>query len=390
RSRGRRDRRPGRREARAGSRRPRSAPPPRRHGGRQVISRVTGREAPHRPAPPPPTRLDVAECYRYCEAIVRSHHENFPVASRFLPERLRAHVSALYAFVRAADDFADEPEYEGRREAELDRWEDRLVGCFHGHADHPVFVALGATVKQLTLPIAPFSDLLQAFRLDITTRRYPSYGDLYIYTQRAAQPIGRLLLYVFGVRDPEAHRFADDLATALALTAFWQDIARDLGRDRIYLPQEDMRHFGVAEADLRAKRESRALADLVRFECARAHAYYLKARPLLDRVEAELLTEMALFWYGGARAGEGRGGGGERVRGAPHARHRGQGLRSRQSARTPQRVARPMSRPGNFAWGGPGGLGPLGGRRGRAAARARTKAFVLGKARARRGGLRVP
>jgi squalene synthase HpnC len=266
-----------------------------------VISRVSGPHSAHRPAPPPPVRLDVAECYRYCEAVVRAHHENFPVASRFLPERLRPHVSALYAFVRAADDFADEPQFEGRREAELDRWEERLVRCFHGDADHPVFVALGTSLKQLNLPIAPFSDLLQAFRLDLTTRRHPSFGDLYVYTQRAAQPIGRLLLYVFGVRDSEAHRFADDLATALALTAFWQDIARDLSRDRIYLPMEDLRHFGVNEADLHARRESTALAHLVRFECARARSYFLKARPLLERVEAELLTEMALFWYGGSR-----------------------------------------------------------------------------------------
>jgi squalene synthase HpnC len=307
-----------------------------------VISRVTGPEAARRPAPPPPTRLDLAECYRYCEAIVRSHHENFPVASRFLPERLRPHVSALYAFVRAADDFADEPQYDGRREAELDRWEDRLVRCFHREADHPVFVALAATVAKLDLPIAPFSELLQAFRLDLTTRRYPGYGDLYTYTQRAAQPIGRLLLYAFGVRDSESHRFADDLATALALTAFWQDIARDLARDRIYLPQEDMRHFGVTEADLRAQRESHALADLVRFECSRARSYYLRARPLLDRVEAELLTEMALFWFGGARMLEKIEAAADRVfAGRPH-------------------------------------LGTI------------DKTFVLGKALARRGGLRVP
>src|SRR5262249_45763980 len=183
--------------------------------------------------------------YRYCEAIVRAHHENFPVASRFLPEALRPHVSALYAFTRCADDFADEPQYEGRREAELDRWEAELHRCFHGQADHPIFVALAATPARFDLPIQPLADLIDAFRQDIMVRRYHTFGDLYSYTQRAAQPIGRLLLYVFGVRDADTHKFADDLATALALTAFWQDLDRDVARGRIYVPQEDLRHFGV-------------------------------------------------------------------------------------------------------------------------------------------------
>ena len=264
-----------------------------------MISRVSGTKVVHRPTPP--VRLDLAECYRYCEAVVRSHHENFPVASRFLPERLRPHVSALYAFARAADDFADEPEFEGRRAEELDRWEDQLTRCFHGQAEHPVFVALAATVGQFNLPIAPFADILAAFRLDLSNRRYPTFGDLHVYTQRAAHPIGRLLLYVFGVRDPHTHRYAEDLATALALTAFWQDTARDLARDRIYIPQEDLRHFGVTEKELFARRVTPALGDLLRFECARTRSYFLRAKPLLERVEAELLVEMALFWYGGSR-----------------------------------------------------------------------------------------
>src|SRR5262249_4579072 len=170
------------------------------------------------------------------------------------------------------DDFADEPIFAGRRAQELDRWEDHLLRCFHDEADDPVFIALGETVRKFDLPIAPFSDLLAAYRLDLVQRRYATCGALMAYVDRAARPIGRLVLYVFGARDAERLRLGDELATAMALTSFWQDTRRDLERDRIYVPQEDLRHFGVSEDDLRAGRQSKALAALFRFQTARAHA----------------------------------------------------------------------------------------------------------------------
>ena len=272
-----------------------------------MIRQVVGlREAKTRPIPEPVAapgkRLDPADCFRYCEAFTRAHHENFPVASRFLPERLRQHVCALYAFVRMADDFADEPQYAGRRAEELDRWEDLLIRCFHGEAEHPVFVALSDTVHRFDLPIAPLSDLISAFRMDLKVKRYPTWNDLNGYIALAAQPIGRLLLYVYGVRDANAHRYADDLSTALALTAFWQDLQRDLARDRLYLPIEDLRHFGVSEEDLRSRKQGQALEQLVRYECARTRAIYQRARPIVDLVGDDLGVEIALCWYGGSRA----------------------------------------------------------------------------------------
>jgi hydroxysqualene synthase len=252
--------------------------------------------------PEPPRTLDVADCYRYCEAIARAHHENFPRASFLLPEALRPHVWALYAFVRSADDFADEPEYAGRRGAELDKWEDHLLRAFHGEADHPIFVALAKTVAERDLPITHFSDLLDAFRMDLRIRRYGTWADLNAYVARAAHPIGRLLLGVFGVRDAERLRFGDELAAALALTSFWQDLARDLDRDRIYVPQEDLRHFGLGDAELFARKQTPALAALVRYECARTRAVYERARPLLGLVPGRIALELGLFFHGGLRA----------------------------------------------------------------------------------------
>jgi squalene synthase HpnC len=244
----------------------------------------------------------VNDCYHYCEAIARAHHENFPRASRFLPEALRPHVWALYAFVRTADDFADEPEYAGRRAAELDKWEDHLLRAFHGEPDHPIFVALAKTVADCDLPVTPFSDLIDAFRMDLKLRRYATWGDLGAYVARAAHPIGRLVLGVFGIKDNERLRYGDELSAALALTSFWQDLARDLDRDRIYVPQEDLRHFGLSDADLFSRAQAPALAALVRYECARTRAVYERARPLLAQVPGRIALELGLFFHGGLRA----------------------------------------------------------------------------------------
>jgi hydroxysqualene synthase len=265
---------------------------------------ATARPRQHVPAPTPgPSgRLELAACYQYCEALTRANHENFPVASVFLPSRLRPHVLALYAFVRAADDFADEPEYEGRRARELDHWDDLLQRAYHGEADHPIFVALADTAHKFELPVTPLSELLSAFHMDLAVRRHATWKDLGSYMSLAAAPIGRLLLYIFGVRDERQHRCAEDLARALALTNFWQDIAADLGRDRIYLPQEDLRHFGVSEEELFARQESPRLAHLVKYVCARTRAEFERARPLIELVPDQLGVEIAMFWHGGHRA----------------------------------------------------------------------------------------
>ncbi len=254
------------------------------------------------PAPGPGGRPALDDCYRYCEQLTRAHHENFPVASRFLPSRLHKHVLAVYAFVRAADDFADEPEYEGRRQEELDAWDVLLQRSFHGDAQHPIFVALADTAQKFELPITPLADLVAAFHMDLSVRRYATWNDLQHYLRLTAAPIGQLLLYIFGVRSLEQHKYAEELSYALALTNFWQDIAADLERDRVYVPQEDLRHFGVHEDELRAHRESDRLAALVRFQCQRTRAVFQRARPLVDLVDDQLGVEVAMMWHGGHRA----------------------------------------------------------------------------------------
>jgi squalene synthase HpnC len=248
---------------------------------------------------PPEGPWPVDRAYAYCEEFARAHTESYPVASRFVPTKLRPHVVALYAFARSADDFADEPEYEGRRVEALDRWEEALGRCAHGEADHPVFVALADTIEKRELPIPPLEDMLAAYRMDLDAHRYATFQSLRGYTARSADPVGRLLLALFGYRDPELVRYADEISTALQLTNFWQDVAGDAARDRIYIPSEDLHFFGVTEADLKALKPTQPLRDLLRFEVARTRALYDRGRPLLEKLGSDLRLELTLIWLVG-------------------------------------------------------------------------------------------
>ena len=266
-----------------------------------MIHRIGDRRATAQAVPLPPS-LEVAACYRYCETLCRAHHHNFPVASIFARSNLRQHIFAIFAFARVADDFADEPAYEGRRARELDRWEELLHQTYFGKPpEHPVFVALAATIKTLALPITEFVKLVSGFRTDLETLRYPTWNDLRAYTREAAEPVGHLLLYIGGYRAPELHAFASDLATGLAFARLIQDMPADLARGRIYVPQEDLRHFGVSEADVEARRTTPQVGALVRYEVARTRALFERARPLVDMVGPDLAVELALMWHGGMR-----------------------------------------------------------------------------------------
>jgi squalene synthase HpnC len=245
---------------------------------------------------PPPGPWTVERAYAYCEEFVRAHTESYPVASRFVPPEVRPHLVALYAFARSADDFADEPEYEGRRIEALDRWEEALRRCSHGEADHPVFVALADTIEKRDLAIPPLEDMLTAFRMDLDVRRYSTFQSLRGYTAKSADPVGRLLLSLFGYRQPELFRFADELSTALQLTNFWQDVAADAARNHIYIPGDDLHFFGVTEADIKSLKPTTRLRDLIRFEVARTRGLYERGRPLLERLGNDLRLELTLIW----------------------------------------------------------------------------------------------
>jgi len=265
-----------------------------------VIHRLGLARSPALAVPLPPT-LELDACYRYCEALCRARHHNYPVASMFARSHLRKHIFALFAFARVADDYADEPAFEGRRARELDRWEEQLHAAYRGIAEHPVFVALADTVDKFSLPITELLELLGGFRTDLERRRYATFDELRSYTRQAAEPLGRALLYIGGYRAPELHAYAEDLSTAIAVARLVQDVPADWQRGRVYLPAEDLRHFGVTEQDIAERRVTAAVGALVRYEVARTRALFERARPLVDVVGADLAVELALTWHGGMR-----------------------------------------------------------------------------------------
>jgi squalene synthase HpnC len=241
----------------------------------------------------------LTESREYCRRLARSHYENFSVASWFLPRDLRQHFYNVYAYCRISDDLGDEvgdPEISLRL---LDQWGTELNACYSGYARHPVFVALGETIRKFDIPQQPFADLLKAFRQDQTVTRYASFEDVVGYCQYSANPVGHLVLYLCGYRDPARQALSDYTCTALQLANFWQDVSVDYAKGRIYLPLEDLSRFGVVEADIPAAKNAPKFRDLVRFEVERTRDWFRRGYPLVGKVDRKLAIDLELFTRGG-------------------------------------------------------------------------------------------
>lgn len=238
-----------------------------------------------------------------CERLATTHYENFSVLSWFLPRDLRPHFSSVYAFCRHTDDLGDEGATTSEeRMALLDQWERDLRRCYApGETpEHPYLVALHETIRRFDLPPEPFLALIKANRMDQLVRRYPTYTDLLHYCEHSANPVGRLVLMLYGYRDEERQRRSDAICTALQLTNFWQDIARDeRERGRIYLPMEDMARFGYSETALRRSECTPAFQALMAYEAERARSLFSDGLPLLALLEGLPRRAIALFALGG-------------------------------------------------------------------------------------------
>ena len=247
------------------------------------------------PAVPP----SVAEARLYCERLARTHYENFPVATLLLPAALRPHFYAVYAYCRWADDLGDETGDPSRSLWLLDRWEEELRACYAGRAFHPVFIALADTVRQLDIPAQPFYDLITAFRQDQVKTRYQTFDDVLGYCRYSANPVGRLVLYVCGYRDPERQHLSDFTCTALQLANFWQDVRRDCDIGRNYMPLDDMEAAGYGEEELQAHRYNERFARLLRSLVERTWILFRQGLPLVERVDRRLAADIELFSRGG-------------------------------------------------------------------------------------------
>ena len=247
----------------------------------------------------PPTKPTLAEARAYCRNLAETHYENFHVASWFLPERLRPHFHSIYAYCRISDDLGDEVGDSQQSLALLDWWGAELDACYRGETRHPVFVALAETIRECDIPREPFADLLVAFRQDQVVKRYETMQDVLGYCRNSANPVGRLVLYACGYRDDARFALSDATCTGLQLANFWQDVVQDFGKGRVYLPQAEMRRFGVADADIAQRRFSAEFCELMKYEVNDARGWLERGLPLIGRVDRELAVDLDLFSRGG-------------------------------------------------------------------------------------------
>ena len=241
----------------------------------------------------------------YCKRLATSHYENFSVATWFLPRHLHQHFFNVYAYCRISDDLGDEVGDARVSLALLDRWEQELDATYDalaggaGVARHPVFVALAETIQACAIPRHEFSGLLTAFRQDQVVGRYETFEDLLGYCRNSANPVGHLVLYVCQYTDAARQQLSDFTCTALQLANFWQDVPVDWKKGRIYLPLEDLRRFGVSEAQIAEGSFNRQFGELMHFEVERARQWFELGLPLVKMVNRSLALDLELFSRGG-------------------------------------------------------------------------------------------
>jgi squalene synthase HpnC len=273
------------------------------------------------------------EAEQYCSRLAHSHYENFSVVTWFLPKHLHQHFYNVYAYCRISDDLGDEVGDPQQSLALLDAWEAELNAAYlslvtqrlkpesfsnsagtpegvplqsAGAAAqntagprHPVFIALRETIREFDIPRDPFANLLTAFRQDQTVTRFPTFEDVLAYCKNSANPVGHLVLYLCGYRDAERQQLSDYTCTALQLANFWQDVAVDYGKGRIYLPLESLAKFGVSESDIAERRATPQFLEMMKFEVARARDWFRMGLPLIGKVDNHLATDLDLFSRGG-------------------------------------------------------------------------------------------
>jgi squalene synthase HpnC len=246
-------------------------------------------------------RYTTVEAEAYTRWLATHRYENFQVVSFLLPKRLHQDFYNVYAYCRWADDLGDEMGSPAESLRLLAWWREQLTAMYAGEATHPVFVALRGTVARHAIPRDPFADLIAAFEQDQTVTRYASWEEVYAYCRYSANPVGRLVLYLCGYSDAGRQRLSDATCTALQLANFWQDVAVDLEKDRVYIPLEIMERHGYSLDELRAGECNAAFRGVMRDIVAKAREMFLEGLPLVGMVDRRLALDIDLFNRGGMR-----------------------------------------------------------------------------------------
>jgi squalene synthase HpnC len=263
------------------------------------------------------TNLSIQNAYHHCETLAKSHYENFPVGSLLIPKAKRPHIWSIYAFARMADDFADEGypsrnnfsdlnawrdaivSGEQKRLEQLDAWETQLKACYEGEPSHPIFIALAQTIRELQIPMKPLQDLLIAFKMDVTKRRYANWEEVLHYCQHSANPVGRLVLMVFGYQNEELFELSDAICTGLQLANFWQDISIDREKDRIYIPLDLLKKYNASDETVLDPSNNFEWGSLLRDLGKFTETFFIKGSSLPSRVKGQLSWELRTTWLGG-------------------------------------------------------------------------------------------
>lgn len=240
--------------------------------------------------------------HAYQDAInfTKSHYENFPVISYLIKKELRKHTAIIYQFARQADDIADEGNFQPEQRLKLlNEYENSLINCLNGKAENGFWFALNNTIKEKHLSKENFLDLLKAFKQDVTKKKYENYNELLDYCKKSANPVGRIILELHGIKDKNAFKFSDDICTALQLTNFYQDVSIDFQKDRIYIPKEEMQQYKVEEHFFEIKENNSKFQALIKFEVERVEKLFINGRNLLRYLPFMLKIQILLTIKGG-------------------------------------------------------------------------------------------
>lgn len=242
------------------------------------------------------------------ESLAARHYENFPVASIFIPKKQRRALRLIYAFARVADDFADEGNVStGERLERIDQWGVALHNALDGKETNTFFRSLAQVIQEFGIPVHLFDDLLTAFRIDARGPYFASFDDLAFYCKHSANPVGRIVLHLFGSATEQNCLWSDDICTALQLTNFWQDISVDIQKKRVYIPDTDFEQYGSSREKMLNGIMDKGFRPLLKFEIERTKRLFMNGVPLFQSVDTKLKIpvglrfQLRLTWHGGMR-----------------------------------------------------------------------------------------
>lgn len=247
---------------------------------------------------------NIEQAYQFCLNMAKTHYENFPVASRLLPEHIRKPVSVIYAYARTADDYADEGDMNDvERINSLEQMEDKIHSIYSGDTPKEIlYIAIADVIKNHKLPCEPFLDLLTAFKMDITIKRYQNFSEIKNYCRYSANPVGRLLLHLYQQATNENIAYSDAVCSSLQLINFLQDIMQDYHENnRIYLPLDEMEQYGVTEEDIKNSRNSHEMRSLIDSQIHRAKEMLFSGMPLGKILKGRIGLELRTITFGGLR-----------------------------------------------------------------------------------------